>query len=272
MDPVIFEVGSIQIRYFSVLLALGLIILFIKIRRNLHVARINLTRDETLDWFCISFLYGVIGARLYYIGTNLDYYLATGTKWFEVFAIWRGGFSIEGGFIGAIIALWIMCVYKKIPFFSLIDQIVAPLLIVQALICVGRFINGDVAGIPTDLELGVIFEYGSAAEQFPSVRVHPTWIYCSLLYLTGFFIIDVISRSRRKNGLATVCYAFWYSSVQLLLSYITVSKAFYYGFSVTQLLAGAGVVVSIGAIFLKKLYIRSPYERRRTQEIREWTV
>ncbi len=272
MDPVLISFDGFQIRYFGILLAFGLVIMFIKIRRNFRATRLNLTREETLDWFLITFIYGVIGARVYYVLFNPDYYFGSKIVWYEVFAIWHGGLAFHGGVIFAAFSFWSLCRNKRIPFATASDQVVAPLLIAQAFVCIGSFINGELLGIPTNTKLGVIFEYGPAADRYPNIRVHPTWIYCTLLYFVGFFVIDIMSKGRLKGGLTTACYLLWYSLVQILVSFFSVPGLTLFGINETLIMSTVGIVVSMGLIVGKKLYRKPPSNKKQFPSTRKWST
>ncbi|MBU2512528.1 prolipoprotein diacylglyceryl transferase [bacterium] len=272
MDPILISFNGFQIRYFGVLLAFGLVIMFIKVRRNFLAIRLNLTREETLDWFLITFIYGVVGARIYFVLFNLDYYFNLSMNWYEVFAIWHGGLSFHGGVIFAAFSFWSLCRNRKIPFGVASDQVVAPILIVQAFACIGSFVNGELLGTPTNSRLGIIFEYGPAAELYPNIRVHPAWIYCALLYLVGFLFIDIMSKGRLKDGFATTCYLLWYSLVQLLISFVRTPGLTLFGADETLIMSIAGVVVSIGLIVGKRLYRKPPLGQKQFPSTRKWST
>ncbi len=139
MNPVFFEIGSFQIRFFGLFYAAGLIILYLILRKSLKKKGIKFSKEELLDWIVIVFFYGVIGARLYYVLFNIGYYTSDKVPWYEFLAIWHGGMSLNGGFITAPFALWLLCKSKKIQFGRVADLIVIPLLITQSIVSIGSF-------------------------------------------------------------------------------------------------------------------------------------
>ncbi|MBU3915719.1 prolipoprotein diacylglyceryl transferase, partial [bacterium] len=108
MKPVFFEIGSFQIRYFGLFYAAGLTVLYLILRKSARQAGIKLSKEELLDWIVIVFFYGIVGARLYYVLINIEYYTRNDVPWYEFLFIWHGGMSLNGGLITAPCALWLM--------------------------------------------------------------------------------------------------------------------------------------------------------------------
>ena len=98
---------------------------------------------ETL--FLIAFPCGLLGARIWYIVSELDYYLADPISMIKV---WEGGLAIQGGVIGGILAGYIVLKVKGLTpsFRKLADMIVPNILIAQSIGRWGNFFNQEVYG------------------------------------------------------------------------------------------------------------------------------
>ena len=92
---------------------------------------------------------------------------------FEIIALWHGGLSFHGGFIGAAIACFLFCRKKKINFYTIADIAVIPLALGLAFGRIGNFTNGELYGRITNIPWAV---------KFPNVDGyrHPSQIYESM--------------------------------------------------------------------------------------------
>ena len=106
MSRVALDLGFIQIYWYSIFIFLGVLVgLFVVFR---EVRRQKINEDFMINLLFYGIIIGLIGARLYYVLFNLDYY----TKYpLEIFEIWNGGLAIHGGIIAAII--WIFFYTRK---------------------------------------------------------------------------------------------------------------------------------------------------------------
>lgn len=171
VDPVLFSVGSLQVRWYGLLWAVGFFIGYFIMRR---IYRKEKMTDDSLDKLLIYMLLStVIGARL---GHCLFYepkeYLANPIS---MLYIWEGGLASHGGAIGILVGLWLYVRsynkskkekdnLQKINYIWILDRIVVAVCLVGALIRVGNVMNHEIYGTPTSLPWGFVFMRG--AEQF----------------------------------------------------------------------------------------------------------
>ena len=171
VDPVLFSIGSLSVRWYGLLWALGFFFGYF-VMRNIY--RHEKVSDDWMDKLLIYMLVStVIGARLgHCLFYEPEFYL---THPLKIFAIWEGGLASHGGAIGILIGLWIYVrVYniatkkkeekQRITYLWLLDRIVVPVCLVGALIRCGNVMNHEIYGTPTSLPWGFVFLRG--AEQF----------------------------------------------------------------------------------------------------------
>jgi prolipoprotein diacylglyceryl transferase len=171
VDPVLFSIGSLSVRWYGLLWALGFFFGYF-VMRNIY--RHEKVSDDWMDKLLIYMLVStVIGARLgHCLFYEPEFYL---THPLKIFAIWEGGLASHGGAIGILIGLWIYVrVYNKatkkkeekqrITYLWLLDRVVVPVCLVGALIRCGNVMNHEIYGTPTSLPWGFVFMRG--AEQF----------------------------------------------------------------------------------------------------------
>ncbi len=272
INPIILTNNGLQLRYFGLLVAFGLIILFFSILFNFKKTKIRMTREEVLNRLIIVFLYGVIGARAYYVVLNYGYYFGKHAKWYEFLAIWRGGFALNGGVLLSVIAFWLLSKQLKPRLEQITDQIVPPLFIVQALAGVGSFINGESFGFPTDLAIGHVFEYGPASKLYAETSIHPVMLYEAGLSLLSFFVLSLFRNLRFREGFTTACALFCYSAIRFLVGLMRVEGLTILGQDESVMFGFFGILVSLGFIFGKRLYRKLPSPNEQFPSTRKWSV
>jgi phosphatidylglycerol:prolipoprotein diacylglycerol transferase len=181
IDPVIFHLGPLQVRWYGMMYVLGFLAAYSLIR--LQIKRFDLHQldkhFENLNLCLIISL--VLGARLgYVLFYNLSYYLAHPT---EIMATWLGGMSFHGALLGLLLGGFIFCRIAKLPFLQTADVYIVTTPIGLGLGRIGNFINGELYGRVSDVPWAMVFPGGG-----PSPR-HPSQLYECLLEGVLLFII-----------------------------------------------------------------------------------
>ena len=125
INPVFLSIFGLDIRYYGLIYALGIILALIFMLKKAAEGEIkNLNTDKTYDIFIWMILSVVLGARIFYVlFYDLGYFAKNPL---EILAIWNGGLSFHGGLVGAILAAYIFCRKNKIDFLKLTDIIIIP--------------------------------------------------------------------------------------------------------------------------------------------------
>ena len=178
-DPVLIDLGFLQIRWYSIAYILGILIGWIyaiKIIRNTRKNQYNFTQISELEFndLIIYLVIGIIfGGRLgYVLFYNLGYF---SQNFLEIFKIWHGGMSCHGGLLGVIISIIILSKKNKINFFKIADIVscVSPIGIFFGRIA--NFINGELYGKISTVPWSVIFPGAG------DVSRHPSQVYEAIL-------------------------------------------------------------------------------------------
>jgi phosphatidylglycerol:prolipoprotein diacylglycerol transferase len=189
IDPVFLRLGPIQLRWYGLMYMLSFIIGFFVLKSYAKYRKMNMTTDDLYDLLFYLILGVMIGGRLGYV---LFYDLGSYIREpLSVFAIWQGGMSFHGGFIGMILAAIWVARKKRWNFWEIADlgSAVAP--IGLGLGRIGNFINGELFGRPTTVSWAMIFPEGG-----PMPR-HPSQIYEALL--EGLVLFLILRWFYRKN-------------------------------------------------------------------------
>ena len=102
IDPIAFEIGPLSVAWYGLIIVFGMILaVYLTIKEG---EKRGISEDTVVDTAFWILPLGILGARLYYVLFELDYYLANPLK---IFAIWEGGLAIYGGVIaGILVILW----------------------------------------------------------------------------------------------------------------------------------------------------------------------
>ena len=181
-DPVLFSIGPLAVRWYGLMYLAGFAAGWWLGKRRIIRGLAPITAAQ-LDDLLFGIVIGVIlGGRLgYVLFYKPAYYLDHPA---EIFALWQGGMSFHGGFIGVMLAVAYIAHRQRQSWWDLID-FVAPL--VPLGIAAGRlgnFINGELWGRVTDLPWGMVFRGAG-----PQPR-HPSQLYEMLL--EGFALFALL--------------------------------------------------------------------------------
>lgn len=210
MHPILFEFGPIQIRFYGLMYVIAILAGSFLIKREVRRKGIKLTEDDVMNFILWSVLGGIVGARIYYIAFNWDYYSANIR---DIPAVWHGGLAIHGGLIGGILVAYIYLKRRGISFWRMADSVAPAIILGQAFGRFGNFMNGDAHGRPTAMPWGIVFPPGSiAGREFPNIPLHPTMLYEMAINISIFLILWFGLRNREhKNGFIFAAYLMLYS-------------------------------------------------------------
>jgi len=132
----------------------------------------------------------------------------------ELFQIWHGGMSIHGGLLGALIFTIYWTRKHKISLLDISDAVVIPLSITLGFGRITNFLNGELAGIPTNSNWGVIFP------QVDNLLRHPTQLYESL----GSFILAgilwlILEKYAKRRGILTAIFLAGYGVTRFIIEF-----------------------------------------------------
>lgn len=156
------------IHWYGILYIVAFLVAFFLLPRLQAERRLALSREEWSNVLTLGILGVLLGGRLGFVLLYHPLYYAAHPL--EVLAVWKGGMSSHGGFLGVGIAfLWASRRYQ-IPLLALLDLAVIPAAIGLALGRVGNFINLELYGTVTNLPWGI------AIPGVEGLR-HPTQLY-----------------------------------------------------------------------------------------------
>jgi phosphatidylglycerol:prolipoprotein diacylglycerol transferase len=212
IDPVIFTIGNFSLRWYGVIVMIGVIVGSLIVERELK--RRGENGDRIWDALIWVLPIGIIGARLWYvlnatIGGN-RYYIENPI---QIINIPQGGLHIFGGFLLGAIALLTYLRRNKLDPWLFLDSAGPAMLIGQGIGRIANFINQELYGPPTTLPWGIKIEAPHRLAEFASLpettRFHPTFAYEMLWnFATAGFLIW-LSRRYEKQLKPGTLFAGW---------------------------------------------------------------
>lgn len=237
--PFVLQIGPLSIRWYGLLFATAVLLGTSLAHREAIRRREN--ADQLLNVIVFGVMLGLLGARLYYVLFNWDYY---GPRPLKILAVWEGGLAIHGGLLVGALATVIYTVRKKLPVLTYMDIMTPSLPLGQAIGRWGNFFNQEAFGTPTDLPWKLYIDpYHRPPHLVAFEYFHPTFLYESLWNLLVFAILYFLLRRRLQQtpGALVLCYVGLYS----------IGRFFVEGFRIDSLMLGpfrAAQVVSLGLI------------------------
>lgn len=187
MDPVLFSLGGVEIRYYGLMWVLAIFV-GAKFFEN-FVKREGLDESVSDSVFWYGTLGTIIGARLgHCLFYDPAYYL---TNPLEIITGFRdGGLASHGAALGLLVGLWLFARKNKLPYIWGLDRIMIAVGIGGAFVRFGNLFNSEIFGGPTTLPWGFKF---LISREWQSVcapaACHPTQIYEALCYLATFVVL-----------------------------------------------------------------------------------
>jgi phosphatidylglycerol:prolipoprotein diacylglycerol transferase len=210
-DSVLIKIGFIEIRWYGLLIAVG-ILLATFIAEN-EAKREKVSEDDFFSVLALGIIFGIIGARIYYVIFNFSYF---SHNLIDIFKTWEGGLAIHGAILAAFLVAFLYSHFKKnctFTFLQGLDIFTFVLPLAQSIGRWGNFFNHEAYGRPTNLPWKM---YIAPEHRVPGYQnfefFHPTFLYESFWDLIVFLILFYFIRNKRQNyGEVTALYLILYS-------------------------------------------------------------
>ena len=249
MNAILFEIGPITIYWYTVLVFIAFLLggtLAIN-----EAKKWKIPEDFMINLFFYLIPICIIGARVYYVLFNLDYYTVNPIA---IFKIWEGGLAIHGGIIAGLIFVFIYAKKYKINWVRLLDILVVSLALGQAIGRWGNFFNGEAHGGATTLE-------ALQAWHLPNFIIEgmniggtyyvPTFLIESIFCLILFIVLLVIRDNRYTElGQTTCFYLMLYGIERFIVEGFRTDSLMLGNLRIAQLVSVAMVIIGL-IVFLR---------------------
>lgn len=256
--PTGFSVLGFWIAFYGVIIAAGVLAGLLMAVRMAKVTGQN--PDIYWDFAIYAIIFSVIGARLYYVAFEWDYYK---NNLLEIFNTRNGGLAIYGAVIGAFLTGFVYCKIKKLNAFQIIDTGLCGLILGQAIGRWGNFMNREVFGGYSDglfamrIPVAAVRDYTDITPDIAAhmtdatnyIQVHPTFLYESLWNLLVFLLMLLYTKHKKFHGEISLLYLGGYGLGRFVIEGIRTDRLLIPGtnIAVSQLLA---LICLVGAILI----------------------
>ena len=258
MNSVLLDLGFIKIKWYSFFILLGVLIASLLIFKESKKKKVP--EDYLTNLIFYGLLIGILGARLYYVLFNLNYYLSQPQ---EIIMIWNGGLAIHGGIISTLIFLIFYSKKNNIKINIITDIISVGLIIAQAIGRWGNFFNQEAYGRVVKLSFLKKLHLPNFIINGMYINNEyrePTFLYESILNIVGFVILIIIRKNKKLHtGTITSLYLIWYGIVRIIIESFRSDSLMLGNFKIAQIISLisiiSGIILLIISIKKEKLYI-----------------
>ncbi len=262
-----FTVFGIEIAYYGVIIALGMLAGALVAYRE--AKKTGQKVDDYIDFTLYTLIAAIIGARIYYVIFEWDYYSAHPL---EIFNLRAGGLAIYGGVMASALTLFIFTKVKKLKFWLMADTAVQGLIIGQIIGRWGNFFNREAFGGYTDslfaMQLPVseakgitqeLIEHLVTIDGVSYVQVHPTFLYEGTWNLLLFIGICLYKRHKKFDGEIFAIYLMGYGVGRFIIEGLRtdqlVIKALG-GIAASQVLSIILIVLAVAFVIYNRVQLK----------------
>jgi phosphatidylglycerol:prolipoprotein diacylglycerol transferase len=211
VDRIAFQLGSLTVTWYGIFVASGFWVGAWTAARR--VAKSGLNPDMVWDLLWVLIVAGIAGARALYVATYWERDFRH-EPLSEIFMVHHGGLVFHGGFVGAVLAGFAWCWWRKWPAWMLTDVFAPSLALGHALGRIGCLMNGCCYGARCDWPWAIRF---SASHETQGLPVHPTQLYEAGLDLALAGFLAWWFPRRRFDGQVFAAYLVVYAMTRSLV-------------------------------------------------------
>ena len=249
IDPVAFTIGSIEVRWYGIFVALAIAVVALWIVREVKKGA-NISYDTVFTAALVGIPSGVVFARLLHVIDGWDYYSQNLGQ-----IIGGGGLTAYGGVLGTALGIWVYSKFSKFQFGYFADVAAPGIILSLAVGRVGCTINGCCHGISTSLPWGVIYTHPNSFCPI-GVAVHPTQIYEIIWNLMVFGVLLKLRGRLKPDGSLFLVYLSLYSLWRLGTDFLRVGTPFIFGLHQAQVIAIIVLAITIPLLALRTRWVR----------------
>ena len=283
------SVFGIEIAYYGIIIAIGIMAgIIIACLEAKHTGQ---DPEDYIDFAIYAVIFSIIGARLYYVIFEWDYYSA---HLADIINLRKGGLAIYGGIIAAILICFVYTRIKHMSFPKMADTACLGLISGQIIGRWGNFFNREAYGTVTSdsnpLAMRIYFDdnfsisnvpekvvtameekMGQSLSEIGYIQVHPTFLYESLWNLSVLILILIFRKHKKYDGEVILWYLAGYAFGRFFIEGLRTDQLIlpYFNVPVSQLLSALLFVATAVILICKRIAIKKRHKRRKQNMINE---
>lgn len=248
INPVIFELGPFSLRWYALCIVAGLLLAVYLAMKEAPYKKIK--PDDVFDFILFAFPLSILGARLYYVIFQWDYYRQNLA---EIPAIWNGGIAIYGGLLTGLLCAYVFARRHFINTLDFLDIAAPGVMIAQSIGRWGNFFNQEAYGRAVK-QLNYLPDFIRQQMYIEGSYRLPTFLYESLWNLLGFVLVLFARRQKGflKRGEITFFYLIWYGCGRFVIEGMRTDSLMWQGLRVSQWLSLVLVVIGLSLLCYRR--------------------
>lgn len=243
MSPEIFTIGSFSLRWYSLLIIIGVFLAYTIIMSEAN--RFHIKKDFMFNLLFWTIIFGILGARIYYVIFEWNYYRFNPG---EIFKIWNGGLAIHGGMIFGLITVILYCKKYNVDSRKILDMIVPGLILAQAIGRWGNFFNAEAYGSAVEYQTLVnmkIIPSFIIDNMYINGAYHlPMFYFESLACFIGFIILLIVRKAKyAKKGQILGTYLIWYGIIRTIIEIFRTDSLMLFNVKAAQVVGAIMILV-----------------------------
>ena len=248
MNPVLVQFGNFEIRWYAIFILVGTLLGIFLLKKE--SSRFNINSDFIFNMCFWTIIFGLIGARIYYVLFNWSYYSHNPG---EIIQIWQGGLAIHGGILLGLLTIFLYTKTYNARTIRYLDFVVLALPLAQAIGRWGNFFNSEAHGAATTLahlQSLHIPKFIIDGMYIEGVYYTPTFLYESIMCFILFIGLMILKRGRyRKVGTLTAVYLIGYGIIRFFIETSRTDALMLAGFKMAQIVSIIMIIIGIIIIY-----------------------
>ena len=250
MHQILFYIGNYPIRAYGTTIAIAILL---AMGMTAYMAKQERKYEEHVSGLVIWAILGaIIGARFWQVFFFEWAYYSQHLN--EIFAIWNGGMSIQGGLVGGFAGGGLYTWRNKIRFWEMADIAAPGIILGQAVGRIACLLNGDAFGSPTGSNFGLVYPEGTYAyDVYGSQPLWPAEVWEGQWDLVVLALLFLIKMRRVPTGYLFLSYNLLYSLGRFLLEFLRGDTDRFAGLTAAQWTSLAVMVLAVGFMFYLRI-------------------
>ena len=226
IDPIALSLGPLSIRWYGLMYMVAFVLFMVLGRLRARTRPEFGMNGEAIDDLMFYGMLGVVlGGRLgQVLFFEPGYYLSHPL---EILAVWKGGMSFHGGFLGVLVAAMLWARKTGRHFFQVTDFIAPLVPLGLAAGRIGNFINGELWGRVADPAL----PWAMVFPQVDNLPRHPSQLYqAGLEGLVLFVVLWLFARRERPLGRVSAAFLIGYGVCRFVAEFFRTPDAGIFGY------------------------------------------